>query len=164
MWNHAIIMEDMLAKKNLDWPRFSGDEMRDIVSYIQDVTQISKEAQRAKEVISAKSRVLFISETKFNLEVASQGKRIYEAKACDACHSIGGQESVMGGDLKDVTKIRDLEWLFNFIKDPKAMLKVDGLAKQLLKDFDNIPMPNQGLTDNEVMAIIEYLKGPEKVK
>jgi len=164
MWNHAIIMEDMLAKKNLEWPRFSGDEMRDIVSYVQDATQISKEAQRAKEIIPAKSKVLFISETKFNLEMASQGKRIYETKACDACHSIEGQEKVMGGDLKDITKIRELEWLFNFIKNPKSMLQTDGLAKQLLRDFNNIPMPNQGLTDNEVMAIIEYLKSPEKVK
>lgn len=29
---------------------------------------------------------------------------------------------------------------------------------------DNVPMPNQGPTDAEVIAIIEYLKNPEKVK
>lgn len=44
------------------------------------------------------------------------------------------------------------------------MLATDGLAKQLLRDFNNIPMPNQGLTDQDVIAIIEYLKSPEKVK
>jgi len=42
MWNHAIVMEDMLEEKDLAWPRFSGDEMRDLVSYIQKATEISK--------------------------------------------------------------------------------------------------------------------------
>jgi nitrite reductase (NO-forming) len=57
-----------------------------------------------------------------------------------------------------------MKWLFNFIKNPKSMLKTDGLAKQLLKEFNNIPMPQQGLKDEEVVAIVEYLKAPEKIK
>ena len=70
----------------------------------------------------------------------------------------------MGGGLKNITQKRDLEWLFSFIKDPKSMLRTDGLAKQLLREFNGVPMPNQGLSDSEVMAILEYLKAPEKVK
>jgi cytochrome c2 len=163
MWNHAIVMEDMLKEKDLPWPRFSGNEMRDLVSYIQEVTLRSKEEKKEKGIVPLKSKVLFLSENRFDLELARDGKRIYTAKACTACHDITGKRSAMGGDLKDITKIRDLEWLFNFIKDPKSMLKSDGLAKQLLKEFNNIPMPQQGLTDEEVIAIIEYLKAPEKV-
>lgn len=164
MWNHAIIMEDMLAEKNLDWPRFSGNQMRDIISYVKEASKKSREEKKETVESSPESIVLFISETKFDLELAKQGKSIYKAKACTACHSIRSEEQKMGGSLDNITKIRDLEWLFRFIKNPKSMLATDGLAKQLLRDFNNIPMPNQGLTDQDVIAIIEYLKSPEKVK
>lgn len=163
MWNHAIIMEDMLQEKNLAWPRFSGNEMRDLVSYIQFASQRSKKERKEKGDVPLKSKVLFISAEKFDPQLAKRGKEVYIDKACTACHNITGGKTAMGGDLKNITKIRDLEWLFNFIKDPKSMLKTDGLAKQLLKEFNNIPMPQQGLTDEEVIAIIEYLKAPEKV-
>ncbi|MEE9390518.1 MAG: cytochrome c, partial [Candidatus Aminicenantaceae bacterium] len=92
------------------------------------------------------------------------GEKIYTSKACNACHDITGKKQKMGGDLKNITKIRDLKWLFDFIKNPKSMLKTDGLAKQLLKEFNNIPMPQQGLIDEEVIAIIEFLKAPKKIK
>jgi cytochrome c1 len=157
-------MEDMLAEKDLAWPRFSGNEMRDLVSYVQEATESSREEKRRMGIVPSKAKVLFLSENRFNGELARQGKKIYTAKACHACHDIGGEKKEMGGNLKNITKIRDLKWLFNFIKDPKSMLKTDGLAKQLLKEFNNIPMPQQGLTDEEVIAIIEYLKAPEKIK
>lgn len=35
MWNHAPDMEKMLQEKDLPWPRFEGDEMRDLVKYIR---------------------------------------------------------------------------------------------------------------------------------
>jgi cytochrome c len=156
-------MEDMLKEKNLAWPRFSGNEMRDLVSYIQFASQRSKKERSEKGAVPLKSKVLFISAEKFDAELARKGKDVYIAKACNACHNITEEKTTMGGGLKNITKTRDLEWLFNFIKDPKSMLKKDGLAKQLLREFNNIPMPQQGLTDEEVIAIIEYLKAPEKV-
>jgi len=157
-------MEDMLAEKDLTWPRFSGNEMRDLVSYIQEATEISKEEKRRKGIVPLKAKVLFLSENRFNIELARKGEKIYTAKACNACHDITGKKQTMGGDLKNITKIRDLKWLFNFIKNPKSMLETDGLAKQLLKEFNNIPMPQQGLKDEEVIAIIEFLKAPKKIK
>lgn len=165
MWNHAVVMKDMLEEMELPYPRFSGDEMRDLVTYIQKVTQESREEKARGEVVPSESKVLFISENRFDPELARQGKKIYTSKACNACHTMTGEmHAAMGGDLKDITKKRDLEWLFRFIKDPKAMLKTDGLARQLLREFNNIPMPQQGLTDEEAMAIIEYLKAPEKIE
>lgn len=165
MWNHAVVMEDMLKEKDLFWPRFSENEMRDLVSYIQEATERTQTERKKEQMLPAKSRVLFISADKFDPELALKGKKIYEAKVCNACHTLHGEkDGALGGDLKHVTKIRDLEWLFRFIKDPKEMLRTDGLAKHLLKEFNNIPMPQQGLTDEEAVAVIEYLKGPEKVQ
>lgn len=35
MWNHAPVMEKMLQESGLPWPRFEGNEMRDLVKYIR---------------------------------------------------------------------------------------------------------------------------------
>lgn len=35
MWNHAPKMEKIAQEKGLPWPRFEGDEMRDLVQYIK---------------------------------------------------------------------------------------------------------------------------------
>jgi cytochrome c2 len=164
MWNHAIVMEDMLEEKKLSWPRFSGNEMRDLLSYIQEAAKAGRQAKAQKGPEPSKNTVVVLSKNTFDVELARQGEKTYRDKACLACHNFEENSRLMGRGLKNITKKRDLEWLFNFIKNPKAMLKTDVSAKQLLREFDNIPMPNQGLSDSEVMAIIEYLKAPEKVK
>ena len=43
------------------------------------------------------------------------------------------------------------------------MLNTDPVAKELLKEF-MVPMPNQGLTDQEVDAVIAYLKHESNTK
>ena len=163
MWNHAVIMEDMLEEKNLAWPRFSGNEMRDLVSYVRSASKVTRKDKMAIGIAPSQPRVLFLSGEKFDLNLAKTGEQIYATKACNACHSIKEKKQAMGGSLVNITKKRDLEWLFKFIKDPKSMFKTDGPAKQLLQEYNNIPMPGQGLSDAEVIAIIEYLKDPEKV-
>ncbi len=35
LWNHAPAMEKVIEAKRLPWPRFEGEEMRDLVAYIQ---------------------------------------------------------------------------------------------------------------------------------
>jgi nitrite reductase (NO-forming) len=85
---------------------------------------------------------------------AVQGKLDFESK-CLACHTIGGGRK-LGPDLAGVTKGHDDSWLTQWLKSPEAMLKSDNDAKQLLKAFNNIPMPNQNLSDAEVRQYIKY--------
>jgi hypothetical protein len=44
MWNHAPTMEKLVQEKGLQWPKFEGDEMRDLVEYIRSFARES--AQR----------------------------------------------------------------------------------------------------------------------
>ena len=85
---------------------------------------------------------------------AARGKLAFESK-CLACHSIG-QGKKLGPDLAGVTKHRDVAWLTRWLKDPAKMLETDEHAKAMLKEFNNIPMPNQGLTDAEIKEFIKY--------
>lgn len=87
-----------------------------------------------------------------------KGKQIFDQK-CAGCHSIGGGKLV-GPDLKGVTELREEDWLEEFISDPQEMFQSDLTAQQLLKDYNNLAMPNLGLSDDEVEDVIEYLKDP----
>ncbi|HXM82391.1 MAG TPA: multicopper oxidase domain-containing protein [Burkholderiales bacterium] len=85
---------------------------------------------------------------------ALRGKLDFESK-CLACHSMG-QGKKLGPDLAGVTKHRNDDWLARWLKAPEEMLKTDAHAKATLKEYNNIPMPNQNLSDAEIRQYIKY--------
>lgn len=89
-------------------------------------------------------------------ELHETGKALFQSKGCVACHTIG-KGKLVGPDLKGVTERRDQEWIAKWLKDPDSMIFTDPTAKELLKEF-LVPMPNQGLTDEDIRAIMAYLK------
>jgi cytochrome c2 len=87
---------------------------------------------------------------------AAKGKELFQSKGCVACHTIGDGK-LSGPDLQGVTERREEEWLKKWIKSPDTMVFSDPIAKELLAEY-MVPMPNQGLTDQEVIEVISYLK------
>ncbi|HXC41771.1 MAG TPA: multicopper oxidase domain-containing protein [Burkholderiales bacterium] len=85
---------------------------------------------------------------------AVKGKQAFESK-CLACHSIG-QGRKLGPDLAGVTKRRSDDWLARWLKSPEQMLQTDAEAKVMLKEANNIPMPNQNLTQQEIGQYIKF--------
>jgi nitrite reductase (NO-forming) len=86
---------------------------------------------------------------------AVKGKLAFESK-CLACHSIAGGDK-LGPDLYGVTKRRDDPWLTRWLKAPDQMLLTDVAAKAMLDKY-KVPMPNQGLSDDEVKQYVSYFK------
>jgi cytochrome c551/c552 len=93
--------------------------------------------------------------------LAKRGQTLFSGRACVGCHSIG-QGRRVGPDLAGVTATRDLDWLRRWLKDPTAMLATDSLAKALLKQNNNVPMPTLRLADDEVEALIHYIARESK--
>lgn len=87
---------------------------------------------------------------------AIAGKQAFESK-CLACHSIG-QGKKLGPDLAGVSKRRSAEWLTNWLKSPEKMLESDADAKAMLQEYNNIPMPNQNLSDSEIKQYLQYFR------
>jgi nitrite reductase (NO-forming) len=87
---------------------------------------------------------------------AVAGKLAFESK-CLACHSVG-QGKKLGPDLAGVTKRRSDDWLARWLKSPEKMLETDADAKVMLKEFNNLPMPNQNLSDAEIRQYIRYFR------
>ena len=87
---------------------------------------------------------------------AIAGKQAFESK-CLACHSVG-EGKKLGPDVAGVTKRRSKEWLARWMKEPDKMLQTDADAKAMLKEYNNIPMPNQNLTDAEIKQYLKYFE------
>ncbi len=89
----------------------------------------------------------------------STGQGIFEEK-CQVCHSIGAGK-VVGPDLKGVTERREVSWLKVQIQFPSVLLEQnDPIAMALLEEF-RLPMPDLGLTEQQVEAVIAYLETAE---
>ncbi|HEY2188587.1 MAG TPA: multicopper oxidase domain-containing protein [Caldimonas sp.] len=86
---------------------------------------------------------------------AVKGKLAFESK-CLACHSIAGGDK-LGPDLYGVSKRRDDAWITRWLKSPEQMLQADAAAKSLLDKY-KIPMPNQGLSEDEIKQYVSYFK------
>ena len=87
---------------------------------------------------------------------AVQGKLAFESK-CLACHSIGGGKK-LGPDLAGVTKRRTESWLQRWLRSPEKMMETDADAKAMLKEYNNLPMPNQNLPEAEIRQYLKYFR------
>ncbi len=91
----------------------------------------------------------------FAQTASSKGQEVF-SKNCEVCHTVGGGNRV-GPDLMGVTKRREEAWLKGFIQHPTQMIEAkDPLATELLGLY-KVPMPDRGLTDEEVVEIVKYL-------
>ncbi len=132
--------------------------------YIMVDHHFANASQGAIGLISASDKVQTNELEHHNMEAtatpndpqAVAGKLAFESK-CLACHTIGAGDK-LGPDLAGVTKLRSEAWLTNWLKAPEKMLQTDPDAQAMLKKFNNLPMPNQNLSDAEIKQFIEYFK------
>ncbi len=90
---------------------------------------------------------------------AQEGQTLFQQK-CSTCHTIGGG-TLVGPDLAGVTQARDHDWLVRWISDPPGMIASgDPTATALLGQFNNVQMPNLGLSAAQVDSVIAYLAAP----
>ena len=100
------------------------------------------------------------------LRSISRGEDLFRTR-CATCHSVSGQEpdDALGPDLLAVTRIRERQWLLDWLKAPDQMLeKKDPLAMALFKKYNNLAMPNMRLNQDEAYALLEYIEGETQRK
>ena len=87
--------------------------------------------------------------------MADEGKKLYDAK-CTACHNINSK--MIGPPQAGVLDRRTPEWVMNMILNPTEMIKKDPTARKLLKEYNNVPMTEQGVTEENARKILEYFR------
>lgn len=88
--------------------------------------------------------------------LAKQGKSLWTSKMCSGCHTIGKGRSA-GPDVAHILERREPEWVRRWLKDPEAMYAADATAQALLKEYNNLKMPNMKLTDEQVEQLLHYM-------
>lgn len=88
-------------------------------------------------------------------ELVAQGKEVYDYN-CLACHKT--DKKFVGPAPKGILERRAPEWIMNMILNPEVMVKEDPIAKQLLLEYNGSPMANQGMTEEQARAILEYFR------
>src|SRR5215207_8103638 len=75
---------------------------------------------------------------------------------CSGCHNLG-QESI-GPDLSGITEQASVEWIHNFIKDPKGAIESgDERGQQLYKKYSTMMPSFSSLPNEEIDALIAFL-------
>ena len=92
---------------------------------------------------------------KINQNLVAEGENAFKQK-CTACHM--PERKLIGPALKGIYERRSPEWVMNLLLNPTEMLKQDPIAKALLKEYNNVMMLNQNLSEEEARAISEYLR------
>lgn len=81
MWNHAPAMDAHMRQMNMEWPRFDGDEMCNLLAYIR---QERAGPRREFDLLPADPK---------------RGWALFRKKACINCHAVGGKGGTTAPDL-----------------------------------------------------------------
>lgn len=87
--------------------------------------------------------------------MVAHGSEVYK-KMCTACHR--ADKKFIGPAPTGIMERRSPEWIMNMILNPEEMVQKDPLAKELLMEFNGAPMANQGLTEEDARAVLEYFR------
>jgi cytochrome c2 len=69
MWNHGAKMHEAFAQRKLAWGRLSGQELTDMLVYLQNLPETKGRA------------------TKFEIPPAEGGEKLFQSKGCANCHA-----------------------------------------------------------------------------
>lgn len=87
------------------------------------------------------------------------GMAIFNAK-CILCHELDTKK--VGPPLRNILKDYTPEFILNMMVNPQEMQKSDPVVKDLLKQFNNIPMPDQKISQQDALSILDYLRSVVK--
>ncbi|WKD86580.1 Cytochrome c2 [Polaribacter huanghezhanensis] len=87
--------------------------------------------------------------------MADNGQKIFKNK-CSACHR--ADKKFIGPSPTGIIDRRSPEWIMNMILNPQEMTDKDPIAKELLAQFNGVPMADQNIKEKEARAILEYFR------
>lgn len=94
-----------------------------------------------------------------NNKMVNEGKNIFNAK-CIICHDL--DQKKIGPALRNMTKERTPEYIMNLMVNYAQMLKEDPLLKSTVKKFNNVPMTDPALNQEQARSLLEYLRSVAK--
>lgn len=98
----------------------------------------------------------FLWITPQELSAQPNGESLFKAN-CSSCHSATAKKGT-GPGLAGTTSRRSMEWILKWVANPPEMVKSgDATAVELMKEYNNFPMPPQAVNEEEVKAIFKFI-------
>lgn len=126
------------------------------------VEKVAEVVEEVKEEASTLGNVGIGPVTELTLDgevdeaMAKKGEELYASRGCTACHN--PTMKIIGPAPEGIFETRNPAWVMNMILNPTEMLEKDEDAKALLAEFNNIPMTEVEITEEEARAIVEYFR------
>ncbi len=141
-------------------PDLTDDQIKSILAYIEqsskgEVVAADQPAQEQQQVSAAASEQM--------QELIEKGKKLFRQN-CAACHGI--DRDLTGPALAGITKRRDREWLYRWIRNSQELIaEGDPIAVQIFEEWNRVPMPPfPQLTNEDIDAILAYIEYEETAK
>jgi len=100
----------------------------------------------------------------------ARGEDLFRTR-CTACHAIGREPAgapdrrTIGPNLLNVSQRRDRAWLERWLREPDQVLaEQDPQAMAMLAQFEGVRMPNLGLGEAEVRALLAFIDAESRRK
>ncbi len=137
----VTIMNHMRVRANL-----TGDQVRDVLAFLQATNTDPRERAPLEGAgATAPAAGLPVSLTpSTDPEIIADGERLVSQKACLGCHVVRKQGGQVGPSLNGVVQRKGVEFVWQKVADPTI-----NNATSL--------MPNLGLSEEEIAAIIAFL-------
>lgn len=154
----SVLMMSCGGKEEKKKEGFSVDRAKTTTE--QPATTPAAEAAKASETVDLENKGVgpitsLTLAAEIDQEMAKKGEEVYN-QMCLACHRV--DKKFIGPAPTGVLERRSPEWVMNMILNPEVMVKEDPLAKALLAEFNGAPMANQGLTEEQARAVLEYFR------
>lgn len=94
-----------------------------------------------------------------NKKMADEGKVLFNNQ-CVVCHDI--DQKKLAPPLRNITKLRTPEYIMNLLLNSVQMQKENVTVKALLKQYNNLPMPDPAFNQAKARSMLEYLRSLEK--
>lgn len=66
---------------------------------------------------------------------------------------------MVGPDLSGIYNVRNNDWLISFTRSSQQLIKSgDPDAIAIFEEYNKIPMPDNNLTDDQILSVINYIK------
>ena len=145
------------ASKNSPESKFSSAQlhnniMQKGISEANDSTKTSNQSIEKNGIGPVKEVKI---DKKINRALFKTGFSIYNSK-CAACHQLDNK--LVGPPLRKITKKLSPVYIMNYLLNTTEMQKKDPNLKKLIKEYNGVFMPDQGLSREEARAVLEYLR------
>ncbi len=92
-------------------------------------------------------------------KLVKEGKNIFNSK-CMACHRL--DTKLVGPPLRNITKQQSPVYIMNYLLNTTEMQKKEPQLKKLIKEYNGVVMPDQGLNKKQARSALEYLRSVAK--